>query len=160
MVKRIVIIGLATLVFGCATGSAVHYTDARAVGPKVVAIDAPRLPWVVEIETRLRAKGFKTLRWTSQQRVREKHNDAREIEYAEATARYILVIEGSAPMDKMNKCFGGGYNFNYIHAELIDVENNEIVLAVSGEGFSENCPPMSGTIYGDIVEAVDSFWTQ
>jgi len=48
--------------------------------------------------------------------------------------------------------------FEYIDAELIDVKTNETVLHYSNSGYSENCPPLSGTIFKDIVEAVTQVW--
>ena len=76
----------------------------------------------------------------------------------EASARFILHIDGYAPNTSMTRCFGGGYRFEYIDAELIDVRTNETVLHYSNSGYSENCPPLSGTIFTDIVESVTQVW--
>lgn len=78
--------------------------------------------------------------------------------FNEAEARYVLVIAGAAPYDLMNRCFGGGFKFDHITADLVDTETNETLLNVNGSGYSENCPPMSGTIFGDIADAVAEAW--
>jgi hypothetical protein len=143
---------------GCATGATVVHSDRKITEPRVIALDAPRLPWVVEIETRLRQRGFQVLRFASQRRVRERINETRTEEYREATARYVVLVDGSAPLDPMRRCIGGGYKFDYLSVELVDVKANETVLTVSGGGYSENCAPVSGTIFGDIVTAIENAW--
>ena len=159
--RRIILVLMTLLFTGCAaTGKNIIVSDNKAVGPKIVAIDGPRTPWLIEIENRLRQHGFKVLRWASQKHVKEKVTEGRVEEFNEASARYILSIDGYAPLDKMHRCFGGGVNFDYINAELIDAKNNETLVNISGSGYSENCPPMSGTIFQDIADAVNNTWSQ
>ena len=80
-------------------------------------------PWMREIEKRLKKAGFRVLRASSV-------NDAIEvsgkkiIKYNEASARYFLRVDAQAPTGLMYRCFGGGYNFDYIHADLIDLQSN------------------------------------
>jgi hypothetical protein len=132
--------------------------DTKAAGPKIVALDAPSAPWVIEIQNRLKQEGFKVLRWSSRTRVTEKTNLARVEQYNEAEARYVLVIDGYAPYDWANRCFGGGFKFSHVSVDLVDVKTNETVLNVNGAGYSENCPPLSGTIFADIAKAVSNAW--
>jgi hypothetical protein len=115
------------------------FQEEKITGPKVVAMLGPRKPWIFQIEKRLKQDGFKVLRTTN-------------------GARYILNIEGHAPIDPMNRCFGGGYNFDYITVELIDTLKNETLFYYSDSGFTEGCPPMSGTIFGDIRALVRESW--
>lgn len=143
---------------GCAHNATTVIVDRKIEGPKVVALDAPRTPWVVEIENRLRQNGFKVLRWASQRRVRERTSETRTEEFREAAARYVLVIDGYAPLDPMNRCFGGGYRFQFLTAELVDTETNETMFNVSGSGYSENCQPMSGSLFTNIIAAVENAW--
>ncbi|MCF6217391.1 MAG: hypothetical protein L3J62_06135 [Gammaproteobacteria bacterium] len=77
--------------------------------------------------------------------------------YNEASARFILHIDGYAHNTSMTRCFGG-YMFEYINVELIDVRTNETALHYSNSGYSENCPPLSGTIFTDVVELVSEVW--
>lgn len=145
---------------GCATSGKTILVEKKISDPKVVALDAPRTPWVIEIETRLRERGFKVLRWASQKYVTERVTEAKTEEYKEAATRYVLAVNGFAPLGVMYRCFAGGYNFQHITAELIDTQTNETIVTVSGSGYSENCPPMSGTIFTDIVSAVADSWAQ
>ncbi|MDB0016475.1 hypothetical protein N9E28_02880, partial [Alphaproteobacteria bacterium] len=74
--------------------------------------------------------------------------------FDKATARVILVLDGFAPNSSMTRCFGGGFKFNYINAELIDSLNNETLASYSNSGYSEGCPPLSGSIFEDITNMV------
>jgi hypothetical protein len=152
------LLAVSILLSGCATGSKTVLSEEKITSPKVIALNAPRMPWVIEIETRLRQKGFKVLRWASQKNVKEQVNANRTEEYREAATRYILTINGSAPLGNMHRCFAGGYNFDYITAELIDVDTNETLVNITGSGYSENCPPLSGTIFSDIISGVVDSW--
>lgn len=143
---------------GCAHNSTTVIVERKIDAPKVIALDAPRTPWVVEIENRLRQNGFQILRWASQKRVREQVSDNKVEEFRESTARYVLVIDGYAPLDPMTRCFGGGYRFSHLTAELVDVQTNETLFNVSGSGYSENCPPMSGEIFQNVTSAVVNAW--
>lgn len=152
------LLALATLVLvGCAHNSTNILTDKKLDGPKVIALDAPRAPWVSDIEGRLRKAGYKVLRKASLKRVTEDHQGKKE-EYQEATTRYVLVVDGEAFVDQMNRCFGGGWKFNYLNTELVDTATNETVVSVAGSGYSENCPPLSGSLFTNIVKALDEAW--
>lgn len=158
MKNSLALLFLALTFVGCAHNSTTVIVDRKIEGPKVIALDAPRTPWVVEIENRLRQNGFQVLRWASQKRVREQVTDGKVEEFNASTARYVLVIDGYAPLDPMNRCFGGGYRFNHISAELVDVKSNETLFSVSGSGYSENCPPMSGELFQNVTTAVVNAW--
>jgi hypothetical protein len=155
---RVIILTLLLALTGCAHNATTVIVDRKIDGPKVIALDAPRTPWVVEIESRLRQSGFQVLRWASQRRVREQLTESRTEEFREAAARYVLVIDGHAPLDAMNRCFGGGYRFDFLTAELVDTKTNETIFNVSGSGYSENCQPMSGSLFSNITSAVKNTW--
>lgn len=156
--RLLVITILALVVTGCATGHVTQVSDAKVSGPKVIALDAPSAPWVIEIQNRLKQSGFKVLRWSSRVRVTEQTERDRLEQYNKAEARYVLVINGFAPYDWANRCFGGGYKFSTISVDLVDVQTNETILNINGSGYSENCPPLSGSIFQDITDAVQRAW--
>jgi hypothetical protein len=139
---------LAFLFSACASGTVVVQNDAKIKGPKVVALDAPLAPWVPQIENRLRQKGFQVKRFS--------RNELGALD--NMGARYVLRISGEHHSGWKNRCIGGGYKFNELMAELVDLKTNEALAAVSGEGFSEDCPPLSGTIFGDIARMVADRW--
>lgn len=144
---------------GCATGNVVRVSDTKIEGPRVIALNAPNAPWVIEIQSRLKQKGFKVLRWMARKRVTERVSNDKIETFNEAEARYVLVIEGRAAYDWAHRCFGGGYEFSHISTDLVDIKTNETLLNINGSGFSEGCAPMSGTIFSDIANAVDSAWS-
>jgi hypothetical protein len=158
MKKTMLVLLTAVLIGGCATGHVVQISETQIQGPKVIALNAPSAPWVIEIQNQLKAKGFKVLRWSTRTRVTEQTTSNRVEQFNEAEARYVLVVEGFAPYDWANRCFGGGYKFSHISADLVDTATNETILNVNGSGYSEKCPPMSGTIFSDIANAVNAAW--
>lgn len=144
---------------GCVSTKTVDMMlNEKIEGPKVIAMSGSRGPWVYEIEKRIKANGFKIKRMASQNSSIEDVSPTKTEVYKEASARFILHIDGYAPNNSMERCFGGGYRFSHINAELIDVRKNETVFHYSNSGYSEKCPPMSGTIFGDIADLVDSAW--
>lgn len=155
---RFFVMLFAAALVGCATGTSTSLSETKVEGPRVVALDAPRTPWVVEIEARLRKEGFQVMRWASTTRVREMTTDSSSEEFRKSAARYILVVDGHAPLDPMNRCFGGGFRFSYLTVELVDTKTNETVLSVSGSGYSEGCPPLSGTVFSDVTKAIVGAW--
>jgi hypothetical protein len=155
---RIFLLAFIFALVGCAHNATTVFVDRKIEEPKIIALDAPRTPWVVEIENSLRQSGFQVLRWASQRRVKEQVTESRTEEFREAAARYVLVIDGYAPLDVMNRCFGGGYRFDFLTAELVDTKTNETIFNVSGSGYSENCQPMSGSLFSDITTAVKNTW--
>ncbi|TKB90425.1 MAG: hypothetical protein E8D40_11775 [Nitrospira sp.] len=159
MIKSVTGIMTIVLVTGCATGHVVQVSEGKIKGPRVIALDAPNAPWVVEVQNRLKTKGFRILRWSSRTRVTEQTASNRLEQFNEAEARYVLIINGYAPYNWANRCFGGGYKFDHISVDLVDAKTNETILNVNGSGYSENCPPMSGSIFSDIASAVDAEWS-
>lgn len=150
MNKKNLITGVLTIftLAGCATGSVVTFKEHHIETSKEIGLDAPVTPWVSQIELKLRQKGFSVKRIT--------RNETKALDGKKA--RYILVLEGSYASGWENRCFGGGYKFDHLTAELIDMEKNESLASVSGEGYSENCPPLSGTIFQDVASAVANQW--
>ena len=69
-----------------------------------------------------------------------------------------MLIDALAAVDWAHRCFGGGYTFDYINADLIDLASNQTIASIEGRGYSEGCPPMSGTIYGDITKMIVDSW--
>ncbi len=158
--KKLILTLIATLVLaGCvSTKTQDVFLKKKISTPKVLAISGVHAPWVYEIIKRLRKAGFVVKRMVSQNVAVERVSSKKTDIYNEASARFILVIHGYAPNNPVTRCFGGGYDFDYINVELIDVKTNETVLYYSNSGFSEKCPPLSGTIFGDITNMIVSAW--
>lgn len=158
MVARFAIAFVGAFCVGCNHNVTTVLVDRKIEEPRIIAIDCPPAPWLAPIEVRLRQHGFKVLRWASQKRVRDQVTPSQSEEFNQASTRYVLVIDGSAYLDPAHRCFGGGFQFSYINADLVDTRTNETLVNYSGSGYSEGCPPASGTIFSDIAKAVDSSW--
>ncbi|MCZ6898076.1 MAG: hypothetical protein O7D95_05135 [Betaproteobacteria bacterium] len=159
-----VIFALLTIVLlvGCVTGHLVQVSDTQTLGPKIIALDAPRVPWAIEIKNHLRDKGFKVLRWSTKTRVIEQTKSESVEQFNKFEVEYVLVIEGFAPYDWekrwAGKCIKGCYNFVRISADLVNTTTNKTIFNVSGSGYSEKCHPISGSIFSDIANAVNDAW--
>jgi hypothetical protein len=91
------------------------------------------------------------------QKVTEKAPD-KDISYQQASARYVVQLNGFAPLEWAFRCMGGGYKFNYISAEVIDTKTNQSIYSFNDSGYSENCPPVSGSIFTDLVDGINGLW--
>lgn len=158
MKKLLTAIAVVLSLYGCAHTDTVMMSEEKVEGPRVIALQARSSAWLPEIEKRIRQKGFRVLRMSSQRSVREQVSPTRSEEYKEAAARYILVIDGQPNMDPMRRCFGGGWYFFNLTAELIDARTNESVMTISGAGYSEGCPPASSNLYQNIADSLDKAW--
>lgn len=143
---------------GCAHNSTTVLATTKINGPKTIALDAPREPWVIQVETRLRDLGFKVTRRSANRRITETAGPGRSETSDGNGARYLLVLSGQAPLDAMHRCFGGGFKFDFVTAEVIDQETDATLVNVNGAGYSEGCQPMSGTLFMDIATAVNKLW--
>ena len=146
-----------SVIGGCAWSKA-QYVGQRAEGPKEISLSSQSEPWLIEIEKALRAKGFRVYRMASQRKIQHKIDESTTETYNESSSRYVLSIDGEARIGVMNRCFGGGYFFHYLTAELVDMKNNETIMSVTKSGYSENCPPLSGHVYTGIAEDVANAW--
>lgn len=129
---------------GCALPGHVRtrlLTHEAFVGPRVVAVIGNESNVVRALEDALRTRGF---------RVKRQYVRASE----EAPPRYVLEVSSST----MVRCFGGGFRLHSISAELIDVARNESVYSAEASGYTENCEPLSGNIFGNIAEALKANW--
>lgn len=147
------------LMSGCvSTKSQNIFVDKKIIQDKVIAVEGTRATWVFEIEKRLREKGFKIKRYLSQNISVENISKEKTIAYNETSAQYLLRIDGYAPNSSMTRCMGGGYIFDYIDIELIDLSKNETIAHYHNSGYTENCPPVSGTIFQDVTDLVNNRW--
>lgn len=155
--KRIIPTVFAVLLAGCSTAPQIKLMDqAKISEAKTITVISDRRPWVSEVEDRLRDAGFKVLRMPVQKTVQRSAADGSTEQYRQAASRYVLDIQ--ARTSTAQECFGGGYDFDYIVAELIDLQENTTIMRVRQSGMSENCPPASGSIYQNIVNAVKDRW--
>ena len=73
----------------------------------------------------------------------------------EITPRYGLSVSWKT----WDRCLGGGFAFNYITVELYDLDTNDLVYTRSRSVYSEDCPPLSGTIFQDFANDISSMFT-
>ena len=144
---------------GCvAVGNQTLEVENKISQSKVIAVNVNTGgPWMREIERRLKKQGFKVLRAASVNEAIEV-SGKKLIKYNEASTRYFLRIDAAAPTDAMRRCFGGGYNFDYFYADLIDLESNETIASIESRGYSEGCQPLAGKIFTNTSLMVVNSW--
>ena len=159
MKKLLSIIVLGSFLTGCvAVGNQTLEIENKISDPKVVAVNVNTGgPWMREIERRLKKAGFKVLRSGSVNEAIEV-SGKKIIKYNEASTRYFLRIDAEAPTGAMHRCFGGGYNFDYFYADLIDLQTNETIASIESRGYSEGCQPLAGKIYTNTTLMVVNSW--
>lgn len=93
------------------------------------------------LEEALRSRGFRVKR-----------------QYAQASGaapqRYVL----ETTSDTLDRCFGGGFRLRSLTVELIDAAHHEAVYSAEASGYTEKCQPMSGSVFGDIADALMQNW--
>lgn len=159
MSKILKILILSFMLSGCvAVGNQTLEVENKISQSKVIAVNVNTGgPWMREIERRLKKQGFKVLRAASVNEAIEV-SGKKLIKYNEASTRYFLRIDAAAPTDAMRRCFGGGYNFDYFYADLIDLESNETIASIESRGYSEGCQPLAGKIFTNTSLMVVNSW--
>ena len=107
--------------------------DDRAITIKA----SPFGPWVTSIKERLAERGVDVKSYSSTDKT-----------------KFVLHLNANAPTGWLHKCIGGGYQFDYYIAELIDSTTDKVISSVEDNGYSEGCQPFSGTMYTDTVNMV------
>ena len=108
------------------------------VDDKAITIKAnPFGPWVTSVKERLAERGVDVKSYSSTSKT-----------------KFVLHLNANAPTGFIHKCFGGGYQFDYYIAELIDSTTNKVIGTVEGNGYSEGCQPFSGTMYTQTVNMI------
>ena len=160
MKKAILIIVFGLLLSGCvAVGNQTLEVKNKITDPKIIALNVETGgPWMREIERRIQRAGFQVLRAASVNEAIEV-SGKKIIKYNEAATRYYLNIDAEAGVILADgRCFGGGYNFGYIYADLVDLQTNQTIASIESRGYSEKCPPLSGKIFTNITKMIVESW--
>jgi hypothetical protein len=141
----------------CATPGRVRTSlapKAPLEGPREVSIVGRRSEVERSLEDSLRGRGFQVKRYVSTVAVTDQTAPTRSETYNEGSTRYVLELDWAF----VDRCFGGGFRFDFITVDVVDLRVNETVLSMRASGYSEKCQPLSGHIFGGIVEALDAAW--
>ena len=164
--NKILPIILVVVLSGCvAIGEQTLFPEQKIDAPKVISLNVSSGgPWMRDIERRLTRKGCKVLRSAGRSSVeitKEKNtsNETKET-FNEAETRYYLEVDAMAPVNFARRCFGGGFNFDYIYADIIDTRTNQTIASIESRGYSEGCAPLSGSIFENITKMVVNSWAR
>lgn len=123
-------------------------------GPKQIAIAGRRDEVERALEDSLRARGFHVKRYVSNTVATDVTSPTHAESYNEAATRYVLELD----WELVDRCFGGGFRFKFINVDVIDLRENETVMSMHSGGYSEKCQPLSGHIFGGIVQQLEQVW--
>jgi hypothetical protein len=123
-------------------------------GPKEVAIMGTRTEVVAELEDALSAHGFTFRHYVSRDRPTEPIGQVRVGENLNDNTKYAIEVTS----DVFDRCLGGGFVLSSLRVSVIDRESNQLMLRSVAKGRTEKCPPISGTVFRDIADAINSAW--
>jgi hypothetical protein len=127
---------------------------AALTGPKVVAIMGTRTDVVAALEDALGAHGFTFRHYVSRSRVTAPPGQAQMDAGAADDTKYAIEVTS----DVFDRCIGGGFVLSSLRVSVIDRQTNELVLRTEAKGRTEKCPPLSGSVFRDIANAISSAW--
>lgn len=154
MVCSLVVFLTTLLSSGCAHKET--YKNGTATGEKTIALRAPQEPWAQRLQQAIQAAGYKVVIASQAGTISKTLPDGSILTQPIATTPYVLEIGGY--VSPMRRCFGGGQYFDEFSAVLYDTVGNQQIFAYYDSGYSENCPPLSGKLYGNVVKLLNESW--
>jgi hypothetical protein len=148
------------LAFGACAGSAPGKAKldvapkAALTGPKEVAIMGTRTEVVAELEDALSAHGFTFRHYRSRDRTTAPVGERPMGENPADNTKYAIEVTS----DVYDHCLGGGFILNSLRVSVIDRSSNELMLRTTAKGRTEKCPPLSGSVFRDIADAINAAW--
>ena len=127
---------------------------APLTGPKEVAIMGTRTEVVAELETALSADGFTFRHYRSRDRTTVPVGQVEVPENPADNTKYVIEVTS----DVYDHCLGGGFILTSLRVSVIDRASNELMLRTTAKGRTEKCPPISGSVFRDIADAINAAW--
>lgn len=111
--------------------------------------------WDSKIRTDLSKKGFKVLRFASQNRVIAEGNDGEIARvFNEAEARYGLTFT----WEDVDRCIYNSSRLINGTFEITDIKTNEVLLVIEKGGWTGPCADPRGMVFEDLAEALSNAW--
>jgi hypothetical protein len=123
-------------------------------GPKEVAIMGTRTEVVAALEDALSAHGFTFRHYRSRDRATSPVGEAPMGESTADNTKYAIEVTS----DVYDHCIGGGFILTSLRVSVIDRASNELMLRTTAKGRTEKCPPISGSVFRDIADAINAAW--
>jgi hypothetical protein len=123
-------------------------------GPKEVAIMGTRTEVVAALEDALSAHGFTFRHYRSRDRAAAPVGEAPMGENPADNTKYAIEVTS----DVYDHCIGGGFILTSLRVSVIDRSSNELMLRTTAKGRTEKCPPISGSVFRDIADAINAAW--
>ena len=143
-------------VTGCAAPLSIERIRAFTPESKIIALTGSSR-YDAKIRTALAKKGFKVLKWVSQQQVVSKGQDGELARiYNEATARYGLTVYWSDYVDRCTYNKSRKLDGTF---EITDINTNEVILVIEKGGWTGPCAGLGiVTVWDHLAEALLQNW--
>ena len=111
--------------------------------------------WDPKIRTDLTKKGFKVLRFASQNQVvaEGKEGEIARV-FNEAEARYGLTFT----WENVDQCIYNSSRLINGTLEITDIKTNEVLLVIEKGGWTGPCADPRGMVFEDLAEALSNAW--
>ena len=155
MSKRLLIaVFLAITLSGCATSLKVEkLQDFTPQSKTFVLLSTSQ--WDSKIRTDLSKRGFKVLRFASQNQViaEGKEGEIARV-FNEAEARYGLTFT----WEGVDRCISNSSRLINGTFEITDIKTNEVLLVIEKGGWTGPCADPRGMVFEDLADALSNAW--
>jgi len=154
VLKIIIVILAAFALIGCATSLKVEkLQDFTPQSRTFVLLSTTQ--WDSKIRADLAKKGFKVLRFASQNKViaEGKEGEIARV-FNEAEARYGLTFS----WEEVDHCIYNSSRLINGTFEITDLKINEVILVIEKGGWTGPCADPRGLVFEDLAEALSNAW--
>lgn len=154
MFKGIILISMVIFLNGCAASLSVEkLQDFTPRSKTFVLLSTSR--WDSKIRTELSKKGFKVLKFATQNRVITEGKDGEIARvFNEAEARYGLTFT----WEGVDRCIYNSSKLINGTFEITDIKTNEVLLVIEKGGWTGPCLDPRGMVFEDLAEALAKEW--
>ncbi|MEY8198570.1 MAG: hypothetical protein RPS47_04960 [Colwellia sp.] len=154
MAKLIFTAFVSLFLFGCAAPLTVDKLQDFIPSSKIIVLlESTRFD--VKIRKALAKQGFKTLKFSTLNRVVSEGNEGEIARlYNEAEARYGLTFYWE-PLDRCVVNASKKINGTF---EISDLKTNEVLLIIEQGGWSDDCAYHEGTLFNDLAKSLRDNW--
>ena len=154
MLRLMITVFAAIVLSGCATSLKVEKLQDFTPQSKTFVL-LSKTQWDSKIRTDLSKKGFKVLRFASQNQVvaEGKEGEIARV-FNEAEARYGLTFT----WEGVDRCVYNSSRLINGTFEITDIKTNEVLLVIEKGGWTGPCADPRGMVFEDLAEALSDAW--
>ena len=154
MFKKLFAVFVVFCLNGCATSLKVEKLQDFTPQSKTFVL-LSTTQWDTKLRTDLSKKGFKVLRFASQNQVIAEGKDGEIARvFNEAAARYGLTFS----WEGIDRCIYNSSRLINGTLEVTDIKTNEVLLVIEQGGWTGPCADPRGMVFEDLADALSKVW--